>query len=189
MQATTTKQLMDQSRGFRIAFWSSLFFVCIGTFLMITYPFTSCRIYRYSCSFYFTSYFGNECVGTNGLRYCCSSGYSYCGSSNYCGVKPMSYGACDAVIITGGSFLGVGMLIAIFVFVMFYNFRSQVKNGGYINGQFPPQPQGVYNPVPQPYYPSNQPNPIIIYSDQKSAPSSNGTIYANPKPVNYSEHP
>jgi hypothetical protein len=165
MYVTTTKQLIDQSKCFRFLFWGSILLVCIGILLMIIFPFTSCsRPSYYSCSWYFPNYY-NECT-SYGVKYCCPSGYTYCGSG-YCATKPLLYRACDAVIITGGSIMGVGFFLAIFVFVMFCNFRSKIKNAGYLGVQFLP-PQGVYNPGQLAF---NQPAqaynpPVIIYSDQ-----------------------
>jgi hypothetical protein len=82
--------------------------------------------------------------------------------------KPMLYRACDGVIIAGGSLIGVGLFLAIFVFVMFCNYRSKARNGAYLGMGFPPQIQPV-QPIFYPYQQGlhgNYSNPVIVYSDQ-----------------------
>jgi hypothetical protein len=65
------------------------------------------------------------------------------------------------MLIAGATLLGVAGLMAIFVLVMFCNFRARIKKGGYANMPYVPQPI------------SNQPaygNPIVVYSDQYNQP-------------------
>lgn len=170
MYATTTKQLMDQSKCFRLIFWGSIFFISVGVLLMIIFPFTTCSRYSYySCSWYYYNY-PNECTSF-AVTYCCQSGYGSCGSY-YCIEKPLLYRACDWVIITGGSMMGVGFFLAIFVFIMFCNFRGKIKNGAYLGMPQLIQPypyqayQGAYNP-------NYAPSPVIVYSDQPNSQTPN----------------
>jgi len=73
------------------------------------------------------------------LRYCCRSGFSYCGDTYYCSLKPAYYRACDGIIIAGGVLIGCGLLFAFGVFIMFCNFRTKLRNaGGYY---------AFYNPI------------------------------------------
>lgn len=167
MYATTTKQLMDQSKCFRLLFWGSIFFISVGVILCIIFPFTSCSRYNYnSCAWYYYAY-PNECTSYS-VTYCCQNGYSSCGGY-YCIEKPLRYSACAGVIIAGGSLTGVGFFLAIFVFIMFCNFRGKIRNGAYLGMAQPIQPnayQGAYNP-------NYAPNPVIIYSDQPSNQTAN----------------
>jgi hypothetical protein len=153
MIPTTTKQLMDQSKLFRFLFWGSIASIVIGLILCTIFPFTDCNSYSaYSCSWWYYSY-PYQCTN-NGKVYCCPSSSSYC-SYSYCYEKPYTYSACIGLLIAGSSLLALGGLLAIFVFVMFCNFRSKIRNGGYI-------PAGGYGQIagyPQP--------PIVIYSDQR----------------------
>jgi len=145
--ATTTKQLMDQSKLFRFVFFGSIVCICIGIICYIIFPFSTC--YRHSCSWYYYSTY--EC-NSYGIAYCCSFSSTYCGNSSYCQMKPTS--VCFGWMIAGSSLMGLGGLLAIFVFIMFCNFRSKLRNGtAYL--KMPPANQ----------YPIYQ-QPIIIYSDQ-----------------------
>lgn len=163
MQITTTKQLMDQSKPFKALFWGSIVCILVGAILCIIFPFTSCSSYSYnyySCYDYYY-YYIYECY-SGSTYYCCQSGYSYCGSS-YCVTKPLYpwYRPCAGVMITGSSLIGLGGLLAIFVFVMFCNFRSKIKRGVY-NHMVCPQYQGLNQPL--------YGNPVIVYSDQQVQP-------------------
>ena len=83
MITPTTKQLMDQSKCFRLLFWGSIFFISVGVILCIIFPFTSCYKYTsyYSCSYYYSPY-TYQCT-----YYCCKSEYNWCGDS-YCISRP-----------------------------------------------------------------------------------------------------
>lgn len=159
MYTATTKQLMDQSKLFRFLFWGSILLVATGVIFSIVFPFSKCAQYNYyySCSWYYSSY-SYECY-TNGMAYCCQSGYGYCGSS-YCMPKPFYYRPCVWMIIAGGSMMGVGFFLSIFVFVMFCNFRNKVRRGEYVGMPYL-QPIYIHYPVP-----NGQVSQPIVYSDQ-----------------------
>jgi ABC-type lipoprotein release transport system permease subunit len=144
IRATTTKQLMDQSKLFRFLFWGSIACICIGTISFIIFPFTDCS-YR-SCAWSYPSA-PYECKAY-GSSYCCSS-YQYCGDYRYCWPRPIY--PCIGWMIAGSTLIALGFLFAIVVFIMFCNFRNRIKNGtAYLN-------------MPScPVYPS----PIIVYSNQ-----------------------
>ena len=150
LRATTTKQLMDQSKLFRFLFFGSIVSIFIAIICLIIFPFSSC--YVHSCSWYYYSTY--EC-SNYGSTFCCYNASPYCGSYN-CYLKPT--GICLGWMIAGNSFFCLGGLMAIFVFIMFCNFRSKLRNGtAYL--KMPPVHQ----------YPVYQP-PIIVYSDQNQLP-------------------
>lgn len=174
MRATTTKQLMDQSKLFRFLFWGSISTIILGTIFMIVFPFSDCNYH--SCSWwYYNSY---EC-SSGGEHYCCYSGAtSYCGNWNYCWYKPRQ--ACIGWMIAGSTLMGLGFLLAIFVFVMFCNFRSKIRNGtGYLNVPG--------NQVFNGYQP-----PVVIYSNQNQYPQYQQYVppqqqAAQQQPINFTE--
>jgi hypothetical protein len=60
-------------------------------------------------------------------------------------------------MIAGSTMMAFGGLLAIFVFIMFCNYRGKIKNGtGYLR-------------MPQQTYPPAYQQPIVIYSDQNQA--------------------
>lgn len=162
MQVTTTKQLMDRSKVFRLLFWGSIVCVSAGLILSIVYPFTSCyTVSKRSCSWNYGSSYPFECQSYN-VVFCCSYGFSSCGSNSYCRIKPSYYFPCDGVIIAAWSLLGTGLFQAIFVFVLFCKYRQQVREGQYLN--FPQS----NNPFINQYA-----SPVLVYSDP-----SNGQVEA-----------
>lgn len=66
------------------------------------------------------------------------------------------------MIITGSSLIGLGLLLAIFVFVMFRNFKQRVRNGDYSQQIIVPTVFPVYyNNIAAPINNNNQ----VVYSD------------------------
>lgn len=179
MRATTTKQLMDQSKLFRFLFWGSISAFCLGVICMIVLPFTECSYY--SCSWWYSSSY--ECY-SGGKAYCCYSGATYCGNWNSCWYKPMR--PCTGWMVAGSTLMTFGFLLAIFVFVMFCNFRSKIRNGtGYLNvpGN---QVFNAYQPPVVIY--SNQNQPQLYPQYQQYVPPPQQQQAAQQQPINLSEH-
>jgi hypothetical protein len=137
MFATTTSQLMAQSKLFKALFGGSIAFIVIGTIMCSVFPFVNCGAnVSLSCASYYT-YFIYDCI-SGGTSYCCGNGYGTCGNYSYCIVKPYSYQGCVGLLIAGSTLLGLGGLLAIFVLVMFFNFRARVKRGAYFGMNYAP---------------------------------------------------
>jgi len=113
MLKMSTKQLMDQSKGFTFLFWGAIVVFSVAIILNIIWPFTSC----YWCS----GYWPISCVSSGGTHYCCTSSYGYCASSG-CYVS-YNDGPCIGVIITAGCLYIIAFFMAIAVFIMFRNLR------------------------------------------------------------------
>ncbi len=182
MRATTTKQLMDQSKLFRFLFWGSIVLISVGVICFIVFPFTNCN-YR-SCSWYY--YNSYECR-SGGDTYCCYQSATYCGNWNYCWYKPTQ--PCLGWMIAGSTLICSGFLMGIFVFVMFCNYRAKIRNG---TGYLKMPPQQVFNPYqPQVIIYSDQNQPNLYPQYQQYAPAQQQYVppqqQTTKQPINFSE--
>lgn len=121
MQTLTTKQVMDQSIVFKLAFWGAITSLVVVMILSVIVV---------SSSTYLTCYhdypaYQFQCSTSYGPKFCCKSNWTYCGDSN-CVLLP-SDNTTMAIFITMWSLSAICILLTIFVFIMFCHFRRLTR--------------------------------------------------------------
>lgn len=168
MLPPSTKQLMQQSIPFKFAFCTSIALVIAIIVLGIVSASVTCRNYfEYKSCSYASSYYYNQCY--NGMTYCCSSSYSYCGDYYCRTLDSFSYyrgNVCWGIFNAMWGCSALCFFLSIITIALFCNLRKKAQMNIMMHAA-----NQYNNSIAQLYVPplafpnQNQPVPVQINSN------------------------